>query len=965
MGLGRTIRIRGARQNNLRRVDLDIPHRQWLAIVGPSGSGKSSLAVQTLYAEGQRRYVESFSPYTRQYLDQAAKPVADWMEAVPAAVLVAAAPQRFGRRTTIGSITECEDCLRQLFAEIGEIRCPECQCPVTAESAGSLGGKLEKLKPGSRFMIGFSVFDWWSAGTDPDPGSFESMFLSLRELGFARIVCAGKTVEPGGLPSSPAGWEQSAAGAAVIVDRLVAGRSPSARVLESLESALQAGNGKCWIWLDPRDARELAWNAPADSTPVDGIDWCCLRFSRNLDCGGCGRRFRPPDSESLNSASPAGACPDCGGLGEKAEYSRDRIVPDDSLTIRGGAIAPWNSPPGKRELDLLLAACGSAGLDPDRPFRSLGERDVSLLWKGIEGTEFRGLDAFFALLEKQKNRKQNRGFPARWKVWQNCGSCRGMQLNPEALACRIAGENSAELQRRPVASLLGFLKGLTIPEPQARRVNPVLAKLLPRLEFLVEAGLGQLPLHRRMAALSSGQAQRVLLTCALASSLVHMLYVLDEPAGGLHPENVRQILPAIGRLHRRPNTLVVVGHSRELLEAAERIVELGPEAGEAGGEVVFDGTLQEITDWNKSPTGLHLAGLKGGSFSGERRKAAGVLKVAGARGRNLRSLDAGFPLGCLTLVTGVSGAGKSTLIRDTLLPLVNRELGNDSPPPLACDGLQGLGAIEDVVWIDSTPLQRTGRSIPATCIRVYDGIRSLFAATADAKSGNLTAGSFSFNRPGGRCPRCEGAGKLAIDMQFLADVAVVCEDCQGRRFQSAPLQVRYRGLNIDEVLQLTGNQAFVFFRGQPKIQKGLKALKDAGLGYLRLGQSLATLSRGETQRLKLALRLAARSRRRTLFLLDSPTAGLHMDDVTRMVDGFATLLEIGHTLVVIEHSLQMISHADWVLDLGPGSDQEGGQLVFAGTPEELAACPDSLTGKHLAGYFGKFATGPAGKGPGK
>ena len=945
----KTIRIRGARQNNLKSIDLDIPHRQWLAICGRSGSGKSSLAVQTLYAEGQRRYVESFSPYTRQFLDQAEKPLADRIESVPAAVVVNSAPSKFGRRTSIASVTEILEFVRLLYARLATIVCPQCNLPVEADHPQGIADRLKELSVGVRYMIGFDVSDWWGTERQNDDDTNQAIANSVKELGFARLVSGSNTVEVASELYSPKLFSNP--NCLVVIDRLVAGKTSGSRIRESLETAMRLGNGRCVVWLPENDTAFAG-----KPVSIDNSKWSMARLSRHLECRQCSKRFRSPEPAMLSNTNPLGACPDCEGFGEKPEFSLDLIVPDRTVSIRDGAIAPWNVPSYRHELEELLALADDCGIPVDVPFAELGEREIELFWKGVPDRKFGGLNGFFRWLEKRKYKMQHRVFLARWRKWNSCPSCRGTQLNLESLALRIGETNLAEFLAMSANEARDFLAGLSLKPWQAPIAAPVLRQVLARLGFLVESGLGQLSLDRTMRSLSSGQAQRVMLTCSLSSSLVNMLYVLDEPTQGLHPENVRQILPAIERLHRLPNTLVVVDHSSSLIHASERVIELGPEAGELGGEVVFDGTPGAIVADKESSTGMHLSGRKGSSFAPDRRrKRRSEMVLTGACGRNLKSIDVVFPLGVLCVVSGVSGAGKTSLVRDTLLPRLASSDGAAGKAGLPAGGIRGHTVFEDAIWMDSAPPIRTGRSIPATYVKVFDEIRQLFASTADAKIRNLTAGKFSFNVSGGRCEKCKGDGRLAIDMQFLANVSMVCDDCHGQRFQQGPLEVKYRGTNIFQVLQMTANEAFSFFRGQPKIQAGLKALRDAGLDYIRLGQSMATLSRGETQRLKLAQSLSAKSRKRSLFVFETPTLGLHMDDVTKMVDCFHALLDVGHSLIVIEHNLQLMANADWIIDLGPGADEDGGQIVAEGTPEQIASSPDSMTGKHLKAWLEKYA----------
>ncbi len=859
--LTRSIQVRGVRQNNLRGIDLDIPHGQWLAVCGRSGSGKSSLAVRTLYAEGQRRYVESFSPYTRQFLEQAEKPAADSISGVPPAVLIATGQRRFAPASTIGSVSGIADYLRLLFARVGLVHCPDCGIEARRDQPQSVAEAIAVLPEGTRLMIGFRISDCAMLNETEDEGE---MFRKAGDLGFARAVVGGKTVELAGDRESASGGEcgrTDKAGAlsprwgAVVVDRLVAGKSTPGRTRESAEAAFQMGGGRCVTWWQVSDrtglqAKDHAGPAAARLVEVDGQPWAMQRWSRGLECPQCERQLPDPEPALLNPGSPLGACPACQG-------------------------------------------CGGS-----------------------------------------------------------CKVCDGQRLNPVARSIQLDDKNLPAMESLPVGQLVESLERLAGTETGRPVARALIEPALAGLRTLASVGLAGLPLSRGLNAMSDGQARRVLLASGLGTALVNMLYVLDEPTAGLHPADAEVVLESVRQLHARPNTVVVVDHQPAWIFAAERVIELGPGSGAQGGTLVHEGSPASLLESSASTTGQHLAGRRGQSWSaGRRRKARGWLELAGASGRNLKSLDVRFPLGCLCVVSGVSGAGKSTLVRDTLLPLLAKRLGQSGAEPLPATALSGERGIEDVVWIDAVPLPRTARSVPATVIGAFDEIRRLMASTAEAKAAGLKPGSFSFNVAGGRCPKCAGIGKLTVDMQFLADVTIRCDECQGQRFQPPVLAARYRGLNIASVLDLTADEGFTFFRGQPKIQAALRSLKEAGLEYLRLGQPLDTLSHGETQRLRLALRLASPGRKRTLYLLDQPTAGLHMDDVTRLVDSLNALLDVGHSLVMIDHDLQLLAHADWIIDLGPGADEAGGEVVVAGPPEDLIAATRSLTGRFLRAYL--------------
>jgi excinuclease ABC subunit A len=736
----------------------------------------------------------------------------------------------------------------------------------------------------------------------------------------------------------------------VVLDRLTTGESLAARLRESLETAFEAGQGAAVAYVEDE----------AGST-IDGRNWQRLRFGRALRCDQCEINYPEPEPQLFNFNRPLGACPECEGFGNIVATDMNRVVPDPTKTIRDGAIAPWNAPSYSHELDELLALAGDYNLPVDVPFAELTAKQRRLIEKGVPERNFGGLDGFFRWLERRKYKMHLRVFLSRWRSYSPCPTCNGARLRPEALSVRVGGKNFADVCRMKIRDALEFLSALQLPDWQQPIARPLVDDVQSRLAYLAEAGVGYLALERSLRTLSGGEAQRVALTATLGSSLVDMLYVLDEPSIGLHPADVAALADAIQKLQQRGNTLVVVEHEEEIIRRADHIVEFGPGAGEAGGQVVFQGTPTELAASSDSRTGDWLAGRRGTTAYGPRRGTAqGWIKLRGARGNNLKSLTVEFPLGVMCAVTGVSGAGKSTLVDKTLYPALARQLHRDADPatlprPLEYEDVLGTGQLEDVIHIDQSPIGRSPRSNPATYMKAFDPIRLLFAEQTEARLRGLSAGDFSFNVEGGRCETCHGDGMLAIDMQFMADVYMRCPECGGRRYQTRVLEVKYRGRDIAEVLDMTAREAFNFFRGQRKVQAKLKLLLDVGLDYLRLGQPATTLSGGEAQRLKLAAHLATKRRGRALFLLDEPTTGLHFSDIVQLQDCFDALLEVGHSLVIVEHNLQLMKAADWIIDLGPGAADEGGRIVATGTPEEIAACEASVTGRVLAGEFARDA----------
>jgi excinuclease ABC subunit A len=954
----RTIELRGVEVHNLKQVDLDIPHGELVVFCGVSGSGKTSMALDTLYAEGQRRYIESFSAYTRQFLERLEKPAAESIDGIPPAIAVTRGGASRSSRSTIGTATETLDYLRLLFARIGQLYCPGCGREIRRQTADTVAREIAALAAGARYMIAFCRI--LAAGENA-----LSALGELKEEGFARVVVAGRTVNLSevDVPADAGSIRHERAGEPlhVIVDRLSAGSTTPERLRDSLETAFQYGEGTCYVlveMVDPAggggaaDEEAGTGGKPAlrgEVIEIDGRRWTRRGYSTSLACADCGRAFPEPEPRLFSSSSPLGACPTCEGFGNVIEMDMELIVPDPGKSLREGAIAPWNTPAYEHELQELLALADDYGIPVDVPFRELSAEHLRLIREGVPERKFGGLAGFFHWLERRKYKMHLRVYLSRWRSARPCPDCRGDRLRPEALCWRIGGRNIAELTRMKIAESGEFFATLALSDYERRVGRTMLEQATARLAFLAAVGLDYLTLDRTLRTLSGGEAQRVSLTTTLGSNLVNMLYVLDEPSVGLHPKDVDRLLGAVRRLRDRGNTVVVVEHEEALLRAADRLVEFGPGAGDGGGEIVFEGTIDEMLVDENSLTGDYLAARRGLASLGKRRSAdRGRLRLTGARGNNLKHITVEFPLGVLCLVTGVSGAGKSTLVQDTLYGALCRRLRKDGPKPLPHDDVYGDGQIDDVLLVDQSPIGRSPRSVPVTYVKAFDEIRNVFAETLEARTRNYTAGHFSFNAEGGRCEKCGGDGYLAIDMQFLADVYMKCDECGGRRYRPEILAVNYRGRNIAEVLEMTVRQAFGFFRGQTKVQARLKRLIDVGLDYLQLGQGANTLSSGEAQRLKLAAHLATAKRNRTLLLLDEPTTGLHFSDIVKLLDCFDALLAVGHSLIVVEHNLQLMKSADYLIDLGPGAAEEGGRVIAQGTPEEVAACRDSATGRFLA-----------------
>ena len=837
------IELENVRVNNLQDVCLDIPHGQLIVLCGLSGSGKSSLAFDTLYAEGQRRYIESLSPHTRKFINQLDRPDADRIDGIPPAIAVKAFRGKVGRKSTVGTASEVTEYLRLMMAQIGNLVCPGCKIPVTRNDPQSVAQSLEQLEDETRYQIVFPA--------NSDEGLAQALMQAKRN-GFARAIVSGTTVD---LADASAGLGEASESdeVRVVVDRLKSGGTDASRVRESIEIAFQFGRGKCEILVSvsPGDIK--------NGIEIGGTAWEVLRYSRELTCSGCGRAFPKPEPRLFSFSNKAGACESCDGIG----------VADADLQTK-------------------------------------------------------------------------------------CQNCHGDRLNPDALCFQIGDRNLAQLTALKIEDALEFFSNPQLAGAEAEKTRQILAQVISRLRYLCRVGLPYLTLDRPLRSLSAGEGQRVSLTSCLSSTLVNLLYVLDEPSVGLHSHDVGNLTSTIEQLNARGNTVVVVDHDDKMIRSAQRVVEIGPAAGAQGGEVVFDGTVEQLLEEPDSLTGDFLAGRRGFASGSENRRAPrGKVRLVGARGNNLKNIEVEFPLGCLCVVSGVSGAGKSSLVQQTLYGAICQRKEKTCDPPLPFDDVFGDSRFDEVILVDQSPIGRSARSNPVTYVKAFDDIRKTFAQTVDAKTHGIKTGQFSFNVAGGRCDKCEGNGTMSIDMQFMPDITIKCDQCRGTRYRDEVLAVRYRGLSIAEVLDLTVREAFSFFRGQPKVQAKLKSLIDIGLDYVRLGQSATTLSSGEAQRLKLGQYLNASKAKRALFILDEPTTGLHGSDVMRLLECFENLLAVGHSLIVVEHNLQLMMYADWIIDLGPGAAENGGEVVAEGTPEQVAQCEESITGQYLKQQLAK------------
>ena len=924
-----SITLRGVRTHNLKAIDLDLPLKRMIVVTGPSGAGKSSLAFDTLYAEGHRRYVETFSPYTRQFLVRLDKPDAELIAGIPPAIAVGSPRIRHSPRTTVGTITEVHHALGSLFARAGEVKCRQCGRPVAPASPETVSRAIEEWPEGTRYEIGFPLEIL--TGTDQP-----ALLSSLRARGFTRLRVGGQSTTLDGpdlpLPSDSA--------IDVIIDRLVRGTDRPDRRADSIETAFEHGLGRC---------RVIALGESRT-------------FVRGWRCSHCGTDHIAPQPALFRYSSPLGACPVCEGTGRTMELDMGRIVPDPSRSIRSAAIAPWAVPAHHRYLDELLALAPKLDLPVDIPFNLLSPAQVELLVGGNSDSGFSGLRGFFRDLEARTQRVQNRLFQRRFRRLEDCPACHGARLRPEALAVKIGGRNIAELSAMTVRDLTAFCRqshGLA-NSPVSRGI---LAQIAHRLGFLADVGLDYLQLDRPASSLAEGELQRVILTRTLGSGLVNTLYILDEPTSGLHPYDVGRLIAVLHRLRDQGNSLVVVEHDHDVIRASDHVVDLGPGAGSSGGEVLYNGSIAGLSLAERSATGDYLSGRKRVPLPDRRRARSGrTLTIKGAHGNNLKSIDVTFPLGILCVVTGVSGSGKSTLVKETLFPALKQRVSGEPVMSAPHDEIVVIGDVAQVVLLDRSPLARSARSNPATHVKAFDEIRRTFAATHEAKVRNYDAGRFSFNVEGGRCNTCQGNGFLTIDMQFLPDVRLRCPECQGTRYRPETLEVTFRGKNIAEVLDLTAREALSFFRNRPKVQARMRSMLDIGLDYLRLGQPLRTLSGGEAQRLKLASFLARSlsalkrpgAQPHTVFLLDEPAAGLHPVDVVKLIEALGSLVERGHSVIVIEHNPDVMVSADWIIDLGPGGGGEGGRLIAEGTPEDVAKA-QTPTGQALAKLLASHA----------
>ena len=971
------ITVIGARVHNLKNITVGLPLNALTVITGVSGSGKSSLAFDTLYAEGQRRYVASLSAYARQFLERIDRPDVDDIVGICPALAIRQKTYTRNPRSTVGTVTEIGDYLRLLYARIGIAQCHVCGRIVSKDTPDQVADFVLSLPEGMRLYLciplrlddgtaaarqerGRSSGSRRSAGAAP-PGRAPAERLAiilpgLQQQGFVRLLVQDRLVELGEAVSAV--QEKGCEEVQVVVDRLTVREDIRRRLVDSLEVCAREAGGRIEIVLladDPLETGRLLearfpqvrWTSHPAGTLV--------KFSEKFECQLCHTSYEEPEPRLFSFNNPYGACSECQGFGNTINLDLGLVIPDESLSLSEGAIHPWTKPRYRSFQNRLLHFAEKNRIPVDRPWSALPDEAKDWIIRGK--AQFPGVIGFFDYLEQKKYKMHVRIFISRYRGYTTCRSCNGERLRREARDVYVGGKRITEVTAMTTLQASRFFSSLQLSPAETSIAAKILEEIRHRLDLLVRVGLEYITLDRLSSTLSGGESQRIHLATSLGSMLAGALYVLDEPSIGLHPRDSRRLIETLQSLKGLGNTVVVVEHDPEIMRSADHIIDLGPRAGENGGRLIFEGDYPALTRDQNSLTGRYLGGELRIPVPVFRRRSNGKsLEILNARKHNLKGLNLKVPLNVLVCITGVSGSGKSTLVHDVLYVALKKSKGELKDDAAGCDGVRGAERIGDVILVDQSPIGRTPRSNPATYSKAFDDIRGIFAETRDAYARNLNAGHFSFNLSGGRCETCQGNGTIAVEMQFLADVELTCEECKGKRFKPAVLEVRYKGRNIAEVLDLTVHEAVDFFAGRSRLIRKLRLLEEIGLGYLRLGQSATTLSGGEAQRMKLASFIARKDAGGNLFIFDEPTTGLHFDDIRKLLAALDKLIGAGNSVIVIEHNLDVIKTADWLIDLGPEGGDAGGRVVFEGTPDEITKCDRSYTGRYLRSHL---AAGPA------